>query len=243
MFPTSQGSFRLFRFAGIDVFLHWSWLIIAYLQIIERQRAYSSLGWNVAEYLSLFAIVLMHEFGHSLATRQVGGHSDQIVLWPFGGVAYVNAPPRPGAQLWSIAAGPLVNVVILIVLEVANFFGVFGAVLAANRDLGLLLHNIWWINLGLLIFNLLPIFPLDGGQILRSLLWFPLGPWRSLMIAAIIGLVGTAIGLLILLMEQGFSQQTIWLGLLALLVFSSCRNALMAANNMKLAEKQIRGEL
>ena len=60
-----------------------------------------------------------HEFGHALACRQVGGSANQIILWPLGGVAYVNPPQRPGATLWSIAAGPLVNVALLPVLGVA----------------------------------------------------------------------------------------------------------------------------
>jgi hypothetical protein len=63
-----------------------------------------------------FLIVTLHEFGHALACRQVGGQANQIVLWPLGGVAYVDPPPRPGATLWSIAAGPLVNVVLLPIL-------------------------------------------------------------------------------------------------------------------------------
>ena len=111
-----QGSIRLFRFAGINVFLHWSWFLVAAFEISTRTRSYSSVTWNVLEYLALFLIVLMHEYGHALACRQVGGTSDQIVLWPLGGVAYVDPPPRPGATLWSIAAGPLVNVALIPVL-------------------------------------------------------------------------------------------------------------------------------
>ena len=76
-------------------------------------RLYSSVIWNVLEYLTLFLIVLTHEFGHALACRSVGGQANQIVLWPFGGVAYVSPPQRPGAVLWSIVAGPLVNVVLV----------------------------------------------------------------------------------------------------------------------------------
>src|SRR6266702_5927547 len=114
-----QGSIRLFRFSGIDVFLHWSWFVVAAYEINGRTRSYSSLTWNVLEYLALFLIVTLHEFGHSLACRQVGGQANQIVLWPLGGVAYVSPPPRPGATLWSIAAGPLVNVVLLPILYVA----------------------------------------------------------------------------------------------------------------------------
>src|SRR5438046_2817975 len=113
MLPTQKGSIRLFRFSGIQVFLHWSWFFVALIEVNTRSKEYSSYLWNVLEYLALFAIVLMHEFGHALACRQVGGKADQIVLWPLGGVAYVAPPPRPGATLWSIAAGPLVNVVLL----------------------------------------------------------------------------------------------------------------------------------
>src|SRR6195256_4849832 len=108
-----QGSFRLFRFAGVDLFLHWSWFLVAAYEIGDRAKGYSSLTWNVLEYLALFLIVMLHEYGHALACRQVGGTANQIVLWPLGGVAYVNPPPRAGAMLWSIAAGPLVNVVLI----------------------------------------------------------------------------------------------------------------------------------
>ena len=91
-------SFRLFQVAGISVHLHWSWLVVAYFEIQYRTNFYNSQAWNVAEYVSLFAIVLLHEFGHALACRQVGGKADQIVLWPLGGIAYVSPPPRPGTE-------------------------------------------------------------------------------------------------------------------------------------------------
>src|SRR3989441_3793953 len=107
-----QGSIHLFRIAGVDVFLHWSWFLVAAFEISGRTRTYSSLSWNILEYLALFSIVLLHEFGHALACRQVGGTANKIMLWPLGGVAYVDPPARPGATLWSIAAGPLVNVVL-----------------------------------------------------------------------------------------------------------------------------------
>ena len=109
--PGRQGSIRLFRLLGIDVFLHWSWFLVALFEINARSRSYSSFTWNVLEYLALFLIVLVHEFGHALACRQVGGVANQIVLWPLGGVAYVDPPQRPGATLWSIAAGPLAGIV------------------------------------------------------------------------------------------------------------------------------------
>src|SRR5438045_1191697 len=115
---TRQGSFHLFRLTGIDVLVHWSWFVVAAFEISGRGRRYPSVVWNIAEYLLLFLIVMLHEFGHALACRQVGGTANKIVLWPLGGVAYVNPPPRPGATLWSIAAGPLVNVALVPILYV-----------------------------------------------------------------------------------------------------------------------------
>src|SRR5271165_4177343 len=186
----SQGSIRLFRFSGIDVFLHWSWFLVAAIEIQNRKGAYSSVTWNVLEYLALFLIVTLHEFGHALACRQVGGRADRIVLWPLGGVAYVDPPQRPGATLWSIVAGPLVNLVLLPILTVLGLLSRSAGWAAAMPDAYALLRTIWLINLGLLIFNILPIYPLDGGQILRSLLWFVAGRARSLMVATILGFVG-----------------------------------------------------
>src|SRR5437868_14179000 len=147
---SSQSSLRLFRFSGIDVFLHWSWFVVAIFEINGRNGRYSSISWNIAEYLALFAIVLMHEFGHALACRQVGGNANRIVLWPLGGVAYVDPPPRPGATLWSIAAGPLVNVVLVPVLLVALSACRSAGLAATAPDLFRLLRSIAWINGGLL---------------------------------------------------------------------------------------------
>src|SRR6516225_361503 len=116
--PNTAGTIRLFRFAGITVFLHWSWFLIAVYEIQQKSR-YSSISWGILEYVMIFVIVTLHEFGHALACRQVGGRADKIVLWPLGGVAYVDPPQRPGATLWSIAAGPLVNVALAPVLFAA----------------------------------------------------------------------------------------------------------------------------
>src|SRR5246500_2655304 len=120
MLPTKKGSLRLFRVAGIDVYLHWTWFLMLIYQLQFRALQNLSLGWNLLVYLCLFGIVVLHEFGHALACRQVGGRADQIILWPFGGVAYVDPPPRPGATLWSIAAGPLVNVALIPTLVAAG---------------------------------------------------------------------------------------------------------------------------
>src|ERR1039457_5671476 len=132
MTPTRQGSIRLFRFAGIDVYLNWLWFLAAVYLVQLTMKNYTSMLWPVLECLALFLIVLLHEFGHALACRQVGGQANLIVLWPLGGVAYVTPPLRPGAVLWSIAAGPLVNVVLTPLLGVlvvlASSAGLRGAV-------------------------------------------------------------------------------------------------------------------
>jgi len=224
MLPTRQGSFRLFRFAGIDVFLHWSWFAVAGFQIYGRPRAYSSFSWNVLEYLSLFGIVLMHEFGHALACRQVGGQANQIVLWPLGGVAYVAPPQRAGATLWSIAAGPLVNVALVPILLILHLISDALGGAGGMSDLRAFLTTISYINFGLLALNLLPIYPLDGGQILRSLLWFGLGRARSLMAATLVGFAGVA-GLIVL----AVLARSPWFGVICVFILLNCWRGLMQA--------------
>src|SRR5215468_6120222 len=190
MASAREGSIRLFHFAGVDVFLHWSWFLVAIYEIQGGHRRYSSVGWNIAEYLALFLIVTLHEFGHSLACRQVGGTANRIVLWPLGGVAFVDPPPRPGAALWSIAAGPLVNVALAPILAALYFMCQSSGWVSTMPDTFHLVRAILAIDVGLLIFNILPVYPLDGGQILRALLWFVLGRARSLMVATILGIIG-----------------------------------------------------
>jgi Zn-dependent protease len=221
MAQSMQGSFRLFRVLDINVYLHWSWFLIALFEIQSRSSRYTSLFWNILEYLALFLTVLLHEFGHSLACRQVGGKAEQIVLWPLGGIAYVAPPQRPGAMLWSIAAGPLVNVALLIILSLLLILNRFAAVLTTDSNVYALLFTLWIINLVLLVFNLIPIYPLDGGQILRSLLWFKFGRANSLRIAAIIGLFGVGLMLLYALWIG-----SIWTGVIAVFILVNCWSAL-----------------
>jgi Zn-dependent protease len=232
-----QGSIRLFRVAGIDLFLHWSWFIVAALEINGRSNSYSSITWNILEYLALFLIVTLHEFGHALACRQVGGTANRIVLWPLGGVAYVNPPPRPGPTLWSIAAGPLVNLALIPILSVLWFVSRSWGWAESMPNAHALVRTVWWINLVLLIFNLLPIYPLDGGQILRSMLWFLLGRARSLMATTIIGFLGVA-GLVALALWL----QSIWVGIMAAFILMNCWGGLRQAQALSRIAKLPRRE-
>jgi Zn-dependent protease len=224
-----SGVIRLFRFAGIEVFLHFSWFLVAAIYISGYIRRYESPVWGVLEYISVFAIVLIHEFGHALACRQVGGIADRIVLWPLGGIAFVNPPRRPGAYLWSIAAGPLVNVILLPVLA---FVSMIAQASLPGSDVAVFFRDLNFINAVLLGFNLLPIFPLDGGQIVRGLLWFPFGEIRSLQISSVIGLIGGAI-----LGIVGLMAGSVWWAVLAFFLLSRAWYGWQQAKAMIAASK------
>ncbi len=195
MTSTRPGSLRLFRVGGIDLFLHWSWFLAAAFEISGGTKSYSSRTWNVLEYLALFLIVTLHEFGHALACRQVGGTANRIVLWPLGGVAYVNPPAHA------------------------------------------LLGAVGFINKVLLIFNLLPIYPLDGGQILRSLLWFVVGRARSLTAAVTVGFAGVA-GLIVLAVRL----RSAWFGALCVFILMNCWGGLRQAQALSRMAKLPRHE-
>ena len=227
------GSFRLFRLAGIEVSLHFSWFLVAIYQLTSRPHGYTSSVFAIFEYLALFLIVLMHEFGHAFACRQVGGVAERILLWPFGGIAFVRPPARPSAELWSIAAGPLVNVALVPILALVRAL-VFRSEAAFNSpDVYRLVVMIGYINIGILIFNLLPIYPLDGGQILRSLLWFPFGRIRSLQIASVIGLVGGA-----LLTIYAFTTGSMWLVFMTFFLLTQAVTGWQRAKALRLEEDE-----
>lgn len=224
MAPTRSGSIRFFKLFGITVFIHWSWFIVAIIDLQDKTGRYTAPQWKVLEYLVLFGLVTVHEFGHALACRSVGGKSDTIVLWPLGGVAYVDPPQRPGATLWSIVAGPLVNVLFFPVFTLIWLWAGRVGLDATDSNLYSFIQAIWFINTVLLVFNLMPIYPLDGGQILRSLLWFVLGKARSLFVASIIGMGGV-----VLLILWAYLEHSIWIGIMAAFVALNCWTGLRYA--------------
>jgi len=228
-----KGIIPLFRVAGIQVYLHFTWFIVAALEIFRFAHRYHNPVWAVAEYLTLFLIVLLHEFGHAFACRQTGGQANQIALWPLGGVAFVKPPPRPGAYLWSIAAGPLVNAALFPVFTTPIFAAIQLHWRATAPDLSHFVLSIALINGFLLFFNLLPIYPLDGGQLVRGLLWLKLGPIRSLKISSFIGFIGAG-----LFAIWAFSAHSIWLGILAVFVFGQAQVGWRAAQNMALESEE-----
>jgi Zn-dependent protease len=222
-----KGALPILRLAGIRVYLHFTWFIVAALEVTRFAHRYHNPIWAVLEYCALFVVVLLHEFGHALACRQTGGHADTIVLWPLGGIAFVKPPPRPGAYLWSIAAGPLVNVVLFPLFTLFAFVVVELHWKTVHPDCYQFILTIWFMNALLLFFNLAPVYPLDGGQILRGLLWLKVGPIRSLKAASIIGFGGA-----ILFALWAIASRSIWLGILAFFIFAQAQAGWRAAKNL-----------
>ncbi len=153
----------------------------------------------------LFVIVLLHEFGHCFACRWIGGEADEILMWPLGGLAFCRPSQRWRAHLVTAMGGPTVNVVIFIVLApvlglvTGRWFGVAIPNPLGPIGFGVLPNESWWlitlvaiqdVSFLLLIFNLLPIFPLDGGRICQALLWPRFGYVRSMRFAVYVGYFG-----------------------------------------------------
>ena len=206
-------SLRLFRVAGITVRLHLFFFVfvLAVLGRAASSGAEFSFGVGPAALglLALFTVILLHEFGHCFACRCNAGTADEILLWPLGGLATCNPPDRPRAHLWTAIGGPLVNVAIIMVLTPLIGFRTgqwFGLAIPNPLSLTSLVQrpdfDSWWAMLlvmtnsiawTLLLFNLLPMFPLDGGRILQASLWPRMGYARSMKFACRAGLVGAAV--------------------------------------------------
>lgn len=220
-------AFRIAQVRGIDIKVHITFFLI--LIFGGLQWADSTPGnpiegilFGVVLMLLLFACVTLHELGHSIAAQGYGIPVKEIVLLPLGGVALISKnPEKPLHELVIAAAGPLVNVIIAAVL-----FGVVagtGAVPTDIGQLGRLLEGpslqtmlVWLLaaNISLVIFNLIPAFPLDGGRIFRALLAMGIGYPRATRIAAIVGQV-VAVGLGI----WGLTSGNILLILVAVFIF------------------------
>ena len=180
----------------ISVTIHWLFLVYAAYRIVNAPEG--QYGWQTLWIVLLFGTVLVHEFGHALSCRAVGGEAYHIVLWPLGGMAFVQPPMTPWAWLVTTVCGPLVNAVLWPVFWAVTMYGL--PVLAKSMGEESLGFEViataciwmWQINKLLLLFNLIPAYPMDGGRILQELLWFAVGYPKSLMIA---GMVGTVAGL------------------------------------------------
>jgi Zn-dependent protease len=176
---------RLGRIRGIEVGIHYSWLIVFILfsfLLAEGQFPDMYEDWSASQYWSvavlavllLFFSVLVHEFGHALVAQSRGVGVNSITLFIFGGVASLQRESEePGDEFLIAIAGPLASVLMA---------GIFGAAWLALRDsseqAGALFGYLAYINLFLAVFNLIPGFPLDGGRVLRAIIWKATGSVR-----------------------------------------------------------------
>lgn len=191
-----SSSLALFTFKGIRVQVHWSFpLLIVYVVFsslsagMDRMHALQM----VIYVLTLFCCVVLHEFGHALTALRYGIRTRHITLFPIGGVASLERmPEKPVQELLVAIAGPAVNLVIALVVGTALLLGrAFMPVDLVEGSIGAiaLLNFLVASNIGLLLFNLIPAFPMDGGRVLRALLALRMDRVKATRIASMLGRV------------------------------------------------------
>ena len=194
-------SFRLATVAGIPIRVHITFFLILLLGAYQWYGLAGSLSgalFGVALMILLFICVTLHELGHGLVARAFGVPVREIILLPLGGIAVMGKnPDKPAHELWIAIAGPAVNVIIAIVLLVPvglaaapsllNSHGLLPAGVGSTPSLSTALLWLLAANISLVIFNLIPAFPLDGGRILRALLAMFMGYPKATRVAVVTG--------------------------------------------------------
>ncbi|MGI9159299.1 MAG: site-2 protease family protein [Saprospiraceae bacterium] len=244
---------KLFTLFGIPVHLHWSFgLIFLYATWIGYSNQMGPMGtlWLMGFFIALFGCVLLHEYGHALTAKRYGVNTQDIILTPIGGIARLERmPEKPVQELLVAIAGPMVNVVIAGLLlglsklifhgdswEMFKWFldqqfsfsaGESGDVIEETgiEPTGLLFYMpvLLATNIALVLFNLIPAFPMDGGRVLRAMLAMRLGRVRATRVAAIVGQV-----IAVLFVAYGLWNGAFTLALIGVFVFTTAR----AENNM-----------
>lgn len=209
-----RGALKIFTAFGIPVFIHWTFgfifVFILWNAQSEGMTTMETLTYT-ALFMSLFVCVLLHEYGHALAARRYGVKTQDIVLMPIGGVARLEKMPDKPMQEFVVAiAGPMVNVVIAILLMLGIWLLTDPAYieLMANlvisteegneiiEEAGIQIPqtlqfaiNLAILNIVLVIFNMIPAFPMDGGRVFRALLSMKTGRPKATRIASMVGQV------------------------------------------------------
>ncbi|MDE0141399.1 MAG: site-2 protease family protein [Caldilineaceae bacterium] len=238
-------SLKIARIWGVDIQIHWSFILILFYGAFLFGRNASNLAagaiYGVVVILLLFVCVVLHEFGHAIMAKYFGVNVPHITLLPIGGVAQLERMPRKPMQEFLIAiAGPAVNFALaavllpaaLLVVSMSMRTGTMWALISAltrtaqSMSVGGLLLTLAGTNLLLGIFNLLPAFPMDGGRILRALLALRLQYVPATRIAVLIGR-----GMAILFAIWGISGGGIFLLLVAFFVYVGGRGELEAVQS------------
>ncbi|MEX0813635.1 MAG: site-2 protease family protein [Chitinophagales bacterium] len=172
-----KGSLKLGRIAGINVFVHWTFsLLLLFIIFTNIREGYNAIQvlWSLFFILSIFVTVVLHELGHALTAKKFNINTKDITLLPIGGLARLESIPEKPREEWLVAiAGPLVNLAIAF----AVYFFVhipepdqMEAFVADGINGQNFLFLFFMVNIWLSIFNLLPVFPMDGGRIFRATL-------------------------------------------------------------------------
>src|SRR5262245_38946326 len=185
------GSWKIARILGIDLAIHWTfWLLPAWVIFTYDQSSPLSLWMYPTLIGCLFVCVVLHEFGHALMARQFGIDTRSITLSPLGGIARLDRmSQKPWEEFWIAIAGPLVNVAIAVLLGVGLFWvNALSPALAGTLGWDFATYLLA-MNIGLVVFNLLPVFPMDGGRVLRAILANSMGLLKGTRAAVAVGTV------------------------------------------------------
>ena len=175
---------RLFSVAGVPVSFHWTCFPVAIVWAIWAVPEYQWRPWASVELAGLFLIVLLHELGHAVVGRWMGCTASEIILSPLGGLAKIEGARRWNADLLITMAGPGANVVLLLI-SVWLYWKVGPRY---PGDIALAIERLTFANLGMLVLNLLPIWPLDGGRMLQAVAGRCLGAVRGWLLTGTLGL-------------------------------------------------------
>jgi len=214
---------------GIPVYLHWTFFLLPlWVMWTYQDNSPFSLAVTLTGVLLVFACIVLHEFGHALTARYFGIDTQDVTLYPIGGVARLTRmTDKPLEEILIAVAGPAVNVVIAILLSCVLLpVAAYDINLVEHTFAGSLAKFVLIMNVVLVLFNMLPLFPMDGGRVFRALLSFGLGHYRATQIA-----VGVGLGLTILIGFTGllFNFISPMFLVVALFVFLAGQAELQAA--------------
>jgi Zn-dependent protease len=242
------GSITLFHFRGIKVTVDWSWFIVLFLVILWMTNFFEDLlgggtapfVYGVLSAVGFFGSILLHEFGHAVVAMRNGIGISGIQLWIFGGMARMDREAdSPGTELKVALAGPAVTLAIVVVLTLVGTlaigwteFSEAAAREARSNASGPMALTAWLatINLLVLVFNLLPAYPMDGGRVARALVWWRSGDRnKATRAAANLGRIFgyLFIGAGIVLAVSGLAFAGIWLALIGVIINGSAKGAAM----------------
>jgi Zn-dependent protease/CBS domain-containing protein len=185
-------SWRIGKFLGIDVYMHITFLLLIGWIVLSYYLQGSTLAATaegVVFILALFACVVLHEYGHALTARRYGIKTRDITLLPIGGLARLEKmPDQPIQELWVALAGPAVNVVIAAVLFAAlTVTSSAVPLISLSLGRGSFFEQLMVVNVFLVLFNMIPAFPMDGGRVVRALLAMRMEYARATRVAANLG--------------------------------------------------------